>query len=191
MMNPVAPLLLLAALLQGCAASTPAALRDAPVQSPSLEQVRAQPDSYTDLRLRWGGTIEKVENLPQTTRIEIVARPLQRSGEPVSEESSEGRFIAHFDQFLDPTIYARGRQITVVGRLVRIEERELDQMHYRYPVVRAASHHLWPEREPTHDYYPPYWNDPFFYDPWYPFGYPYPYPYPYYYPQRYPRLHAR
>jgi outer membrane lipoprotein len=191
MMHPVAPLLLLAVLLQGCAVSTPAALRDAPVQGPSLEQVRAQPDSYTDLRLRWGGTVVKVENLPQTTRIEIVARPLQRNGEPVPEESSEGRFIAHFDQFLDPTIYALGRQITVVGRFVRIEERELDQMHYRYPVVRVASHHLWPEREPLRDDYPPYWNDPFFYDPWYPFGYPYPYPYPYYYPQRYPRLHAR
>ncbi|MCW8917537.1 MAG: Slp family lipoprotein [Gammaproteobacteria bacterium] len=188
MMHPVALLLLLAALLPGCAASIPAALREAPAQSPSLEQVRTQPESYPEVRLRWGGTIVMVENLPQTTRIEIVARRLHASGEPVSEDSSAGRFIAHFDQFLDPTIYASGRALTVVGRFVRLEQRELDKMRYRYPLVRVESHHLWPEPEPLHHYYDPYWHDPFFYDPWYPFGYPYPY---YYYPYRYPRPHAR
>jgi hypothetical protein len=63
-------------------------------------------------------------------------------------------------------------------------------MHYRYPVVRVESHHLWPEPAPIHHRYDPYWHDPFFYDPWYPFGYPYPYPY-HYNPYRYPRPHAR
>jgi outer membrane lipoprotein len=188
MKQPVAILLLLSALLQGCAASIPAALRDAPQQSPSLGQVRAQPDNYIDLRLRWGGNIVKVENLPQTTRIEIVARQLSSRGEPLDENSSEGRFIAHFDQFLDPSIYTIGRELTVVGRFVSLEQRDLDQMHYRYPLVRVEAHHLWSEPEPAHDHYNPHWNDPFFYDPWYPFGYPYPY---YYYPQRYPRPHAR
>lgn len=188
MKQSVALLLLLSALLQGCASAVPAALRDAPKLSPSLGQVRAQPDTYTDMRLRWGGTIVKIENLPQTTRIEIVARQLSSGGEPRSGDSSEGRFIAQFDSFLDPSIYTIGRSLTVVGRFVRLEQREIDQMHYRYPVVRVESHHLWPEQEPVHEYYDPYWHDPFFYDPWYPFGYPYPY---YYYPQTYPRPHAR
>lgn len=190
MKQAVALLLLLGALLQGCASGVPAALRDAPKQSPTLGQVRAQPDSYTDLRLRWGGTIVKLENLPQSTRIELVARPLDKHGEPLSGDSSEGRFIARFDSFLDPSIYTIGRNLTVVGSFVHLEQRELDQMRYRYPVIRVESHHLWPEQEPAHEYYDPYWHDPFFYDPWYPFGYPYPYYY-YPYPQSYPRPHAR
>ncbi len=172
----IPPLLLLFTLLPGCASQPPEALRDAPQESPSLGQVKSQPDSYAEVRLRWGGTIARVENLPQTTRIEIVARKLYSTGEPIASDSSEGRFIAQFDAFLDPAIYAAGRSLTVVGRFVRIEPRQLDKMEYRYPLLRAQSHHLWPEPEPVDPYYDPYWHDPFFYDPWYPFGYPYHYP---------------
>jgi len=174
------PLLALLILLQGCASKPPAALRDAPAQSPSLSQVRAQPSTHVEMRLRWGGTIARVENLPQTTRIEIVARKLYENGEPIDSDSSDGRFIAQFDQFLDPAIYSAGRSLTVVGRFVRIEPRQLDQMEYRYPLVRVESHHLWPVPDPVEEY--PYRYDPFFYDPWYRFGYPYPYaPWPYRY----------
>lgn len=186
---PTQPLLLvlLALLLAACASNTPRALRDAPEHSPSLGQVHARPDAYINQRLRWGGTIARIENLPQSTRLEIVARRLYDSGKPLDEDSSEGRFLAHIDQFLDPSIYNIGRNITVVGRLERIEERELDKMHYRYPVVSVDSHHLWPEPEPYQEpYYDPFIYDPFFYDPWYPFGYPYPY-----YPHRHPKPRYR
>ncbi len=175
--SPVPLLLLLSAwLLHGCASSTPSALRDAPKQSPRLSQVRAQPDVFVDTRIRWGGTIARIENLPQTTRLEIIARKLYDHGEPTGEDSSEGRFLAQVDRFLDPSIYTPGRSITVVGRFARIEQRQLDQMVYHYPLLRVESHHLWPEPEPYQEHY-----DPFFYDPWHPFGYPYPYyPSPYY-----------
>ena len=171
----VLSLLLLSALLQGCASNTPAPLRDAPRQSPSLSQLHAQPDAFINVRLRWGGTIARVENLPQTTRIEIVARRLYDNGEPMNVDSSEGRFLVQVDRFIDPSIYVIGRAITVVGRFVRIEQRELDQMHYHYPLLTVESHHLWPEPEPHDEHAPPFWHDPFFYDPGYPFGYPYPY----------------
>lgn len=171
--------ILLMTLLAGCS-STPTALRDAPRESPLLSQVRAQPEAYVERRLRWGGTIATIENLPQTTRIEVVARRLTRNGEPIQEDRSEGRFLAQFDHFLDPGIYTTGRAITLVGRFVRMEKRQLDQMLYNYPLLRVESYHLWPEPEPYHDHYDPFWHDPLFYDPWYPFGYPYPY-YPYHY----------
>ena len=170
--------LLLVLMLQGCASSVPVALRDAPESSPSLGQVRTQPETYTNMRLRWGGGIVRIENLPETTRLEIVARPLYKHGEPMPTESSEGRFIAQFDQFLDPSIYTVGREITVVGRFIRMQQRELDQMQYNYPLLRIDSHHLWPLPQPYQEpHYDPFLHDPFFYDPWYPFGYPYPYPY--------------
>ncbi len=183
-------LLLFTLLCGGCASSVPVALRDAPEHSPSLGQVSAQPDTFTNVRLRWGGTIVRIENLPQTTRLEIVARPLYKHGRPIGEDSSEGRFIAQFDQFLDPSIYTVGRDITVVGRFRRMEQRELDQMHYNYPLLRVESHHLWPLPVPYEEpHYDPFLYDPFFYDPWYPYVYPYPY-YPYYpYYPSYPSRH--
>ena len=176
------PLLLLpvALLLSACAATVPPALRDAPAQSPTLSQVRSDAAHYLDSRVRWGGTIVTIENLQQSSRLEIVARRLYRNGEPIAEESSEGRFIAHFDHFLDPAIYTAGRSITVVGSISGSEERKIDKMHYHYPLVRVSAYHLWPQPEP-HQHLPPYpyydqfYYDPFFYDPWYPFRYPYPY----------------
>jgi outer membrane lipoprotein len=172
--NRILLILSLTYLLQACS-STPAALRDAPELSPSLKQVQQQSDAYIDRRLRWGGTIVQLENLPDSTIIEIVARRLWKNGEPKSEDHSEGRFLARIDRFLDPAIYGSERSITVVGRLQRIEKRQLGQMYYQYPVVTVESHHLWPEPEPCQECYDPFLHDPFFYDPWYPFGYPYPY----------------
>ncbi len=178
------PLLAFMALLAGCATSPPTVLRDAPENSPSLNQLRTQPDSYAEVRLSWGGTIARVENLPQTTRIEVVARKLYSTGEPIESDHSEGRFIAQFDQFLDPAIYSAGRAVTVIGRFTRMEHRQLDQMQYRYPLISVESHYLWPVPEPVEPYYDPYWHDPLFYDPLYPFGYPFGYPYYYPYPHR-------
>lgn len=180
MHKPIIVASLLLMLLQGCAATTPATLRDAPKQGPSPNQVRAQSEEYLNVPVRWGGTITRVENLPQRTRIEVVARRLHDNGEPRDEDRSEGRFIAEFDNFLDPSIYSTGRTITVFGRISGLEELALGQMRYHYPVLQAISHHLWPEPDPVypHEHYDPYWYDPYFYDPWYPFRYPYPYYYP-------------
>ncbi len=165
------PLILMLILLGGCS-TTPEALRDAPAQSPSLGRVQSAPDRYIGERLRWGGTIVAVTNLPQHSLIEIVARPLDDDGEPRESDRSEGRFIARMKGFVEPTIYTSGRSITVVGRLAGMQQQKLDKMEYRYPLIDVASHHLWPEPEPV-EYYDPYWYDPLFYDPWYPYGYPY------------------
>jgi outer membrane lipoprotein len=175
------PSLLLALLLSGCS-TTPEALRDAPQQSPSLREVQENPASYRGIALSWGGTIVSVENLPLYSRIEIIARELDKHGEPRETDHSGGRFIAQVEGFLDPEIYSSGRTITVVGKFIRVDERQLDQMRYRYPLVAVSAYHLWPVPEPVPDHYDPYWDDPFLYDPWYPFGYPYPYryPWPYY-----------
>jgi len=170
--------LLALVLLAGCASALPEQIRRAPAGNPELGVVRTAPERYIDSPVRWGGTIARVDNLKGESRIEIVARELLSYGEPRSSDRSAGRFLAYVAGFIDPAIYASGRAVTVSGTLRGSETRLLDQMEYLYPVVRVTSYHLWPEPEPLYDRYP----DPFFYDPWYPFGYPYPYPYLYLYP---------
>lgn len=173
--------LALAALLgvAGCA-STPEALRGAPEFSPDVRQVRAAPESYLEVAVRWGGVIVAVENRASESVVEVVSRPLSRSGRPRETDQTFGRFLAHVSGFLDPAVYAQGREFTVVGRLHGLEPRTIGGYAYTYPLVRVTAHHLWPPLPPppVHEpyfYRPPYYRWPY-YDPWYPYG-PYPYRY--------------
>lgn len=170
-------LLLLLFTLYACTSPVPEAVRKAPEGSPSLPTVNSAPERYLNANIRWGGTIAHVQNLPGETRIEIVARELNRDGKPKEYDRSEGRFIAVFNAFLDPAIYATDRNLTVVGQVTGTEEKRLGDMEYRYPVVKVLSHYLWPKPIPY--YRDPYY--PYYYDPWDPYWYPYPwYRYPYY-----------
>ena len=44
--------------------------------------------------VEWGGVIVSLENLSNTTELEIIAYPLTHSGQPDTDEPPEGRFIA-------------------------------------------------------------------------------------------------
>jgi len=170
-------LLLMLALLGGCASQAPRAISEAPAKNISLTQALQDPQGLRGATVRWGGAIASVQNRRDETWIEIVERPLWRDGQPRDTDRSEGRFLAHVAGFLDPAVYAKNRLITVAGTLDETETRTIGEFPYRYAVVRVSDAHLWPkESNVYHHYYSPYW-----YDPWYPWGYPY---YPYYLPPR-------
>jgi len=166
-------LFLSAALLLGACSTVPETIREPAVAQISLTQAQENPDTVKGSQVRWGGTIARVENRQQQTRIEIVARELYDDGEPKKSDQSLGRFMTQIDGFLDPAIYAVGRNITVVGSLSGTTPGKLGEMNYLYPVVQAESHYLWPLREE-----PCETCAPWYYDPWYPWG-PY-HRYPYY-----------
>ncbi len=139
---------------------------------PSLKEVRQDPSAFVGERIRWGGTIARVENREKVTRIQLVARRLGKEGRPRAEGRSNGRFLTEVEGFLDPVVYAQGRLLTVVGRLQEPETRPIGDYPYRFPVVRAESHHLWPEPDPIRS--PRYYDGPYG-DPWYrfhPYGHP-------------------
>lgn len=167
----------LAVILYACASGVPEQIRSEPEGSPPLPLVISTPERYLSAPVRWGGTIAHVQNLPGETRIEIVARELAGDGEPKNLDRSEGRFIAIFNRFLDPAIYAVDRNLTVRGQITGSVVKQLGEMDYSYPLVKVEASYLWPKPLPRYDYY-----DPFLYDPWYPYWYPYPwYRHPYYY----------
>lgn len=168
------PLLLLTGLLllAGCS-TTPEVLRGTAQQEPDPAQVRAAPGRHIGATVRWGGIIAAVDNGPTESVIQIVARPLSRSGRPLETDASAGRFLLRIDGFVDPVVYANGRELTAVGHITGVEQRNIGAYPYSYPVLHASSHHLWalrPPPAPEPFYYPPY---PY-HRPWYPYG-PYPY----------------
>jgi outer membrane lipoprotein len=157
---------LLAALwLAGCASTLPQAIREAPPGAPLLDEVRADPPRFQGSPVRWGGVIASVSNRAEDTLIEVVSRPLERSGRPRETDASQGRFLARVAGFLDPAVYQAGRELTVSGRVTGLEARLVGGHEYPYVRVEVELYHLWPIREPAREpYYPPWW-----YDPWYPY----------------------
>lgn len=176
-MNRLGVVMLSTTLLAGCASQIPEQIRNVPASSPSVSEARAGTERLVGARVRWGGTIASVENRESQTWIEIVARELQEDGRPSQGDHSQGRFLARFQGFLDPAIYSKGRQITVVGSLNGQQTRAIDKYEYTYPVVNVESHYLWDKilpdsyaRDPYLQsplFYDPYFYDPFYYDPFY------------------------
>jgi len=138
----------------------------------------AQHGAGTGNPVRWGGTIISTTPAEEDTCLEILARPLNAEARPRRTDESDGRFIACARGFYDPAIYARGRDVTVVGTLQKPEERTIGQHKYVFPKVAAETVYLWPKRPEVYLYQP--WYDPYWYPgwgPWYyaPFWGPWPY----------------
>lgn len=152
------------ALLAGGCASAPGTI-STPHDGPGVAEVRADPGGHAGANVRWGGTISEVSNLEDRTVITVVARPLTRRGEPLSDQRALGRFFAEVGRFLDPEEYKSGRRITVVGRFTGIRQSNIDQYTYDYPVVQVENLYMWREYAV---------RDPYRYGPYYP---PFPYRY--------------
>jgi outer membrane lipoprotein len=182
MMNSVRTFCLftsIAFVIAGCS-STPSR-PDVPEPTLTITSVLASPEQYIGQRVRWGGTIAKVENKSKTTQVEIVSRNLKKNGRPKSNDKTAGRFLAIFDRFLDPGVYTEDRQITVHGTVAGTQKGRIGDYTYTYPTVTVDTHTLWkPPVKPIH-YYDPLWDSwyyqPYFfrrhYDPFNPYSFYY------------------
>ena len=76
----------------GCSSNVPQAIRGDPAEGAlkpvSVAQVQQDAESYRGQRVRWGGSIIAVRNLPDNTEIEVLSRPLDSDGEPRAEGAS-------------------------------------------------------------------------------------------------------
>ena len=166
-------------LLSGCASTLPDSISGELKGNPEFSDVISNIEEHIDAQIRWGGAIVKVENRENQSWIEIVARELYQSGRPRNNDYSPGRFIAIVDGFIDPTVYAAKRQITVVGIVQQAHSAKIDQFNYLYPLVQTSSHHLWSVVSQQRRNYP----SPYFYNRFY-FGYPGYYSHRYHYGYR-------
>lgn len=125
-------------------------------QPVTLKQARNMNDSA---QVRWGGVIAKVRNQERESVIEIVAKPLSSSARPRDLDASGGRFLAIIPDFIDPVVYKKGREITVVGNLSDMIDGKIGEMKYVFPVVRVTGHHLWKKRAEVKEVH--YWGASF------------------------------
>jgi outer membrane lipoprotein len=130
------------------------------------------PEAFRGESVIWGGVIIETVARPSDTLILVRQTELDFQKQPKDLDRSAGRFIVRYAGFLDPAIYSKDREITVVGTIAGKEDRPVGERLYTYPVVDVRDLRLWEKRM----------DPPYYYDPWY-WG-PYPWrPYPWH---RYP-----
>ena len=157
--------------LAGCATTIPRSIREPAPGNITLARARAAGPELTGKQIRWGGTIATTTNRKRDTWLEVVERPLDSEGRPRRTDRTGGRFLVRVAGFLDPSVYARGRDITVSGTLLAPQSGTIGEYPYLFPVVNAGQIHLWPRPRPV----PRYDYDPFWPGPWYPWGSRFPY----------------
>lgn len=159
-------------ILSSCASNIPKDIRSDLEGAPTLAQVHAQPDAFLSQRVRWGGKILKIENKQNASTITVVAFSLNSYGRPENTDQSPGRFIATVNQFLEPELYSKDREITVTGPLQKSVTQNVGEFAYNHPVVQVDNYYLWPVRQEIEpDYMNHWWHDSW-YNPYYPWPYP-------------------
>jgi len=164
-------------LLAGLAACAPVSQeirREAEASAPFTE-IRKDPERFKGAVVVWGGVIIETVNRQGSTAVRVMQTALDFQGRPTDLDRSEGRFIVVVDRFLDPDIFKKGRELTVGGEIAGSETHPIGEIRYVYPVVRASELKLWEQRIPYPPYYydPWYWGPPYPWRPWGPWGRPY------------------
>lgn len=146
--------------------------------NPPLRAVQGNIEQYRDTLIVWGGTVVETVNTPEGSVMELVQIPVDRYGYIVDTDTSYGRYLAIFRGFLDPTIFKKGRHLTVAGRLAGSRTKLLGKMEYIYPLIDIREFYIWKKEEL-------YYLNQSYIPPAYPYVYPYQYPAPYAYPYKY------
>ncbi len=135
-------LLFLISLLAGCA-STPDFDTSAVVKSLTPQSVIAEPADSRGKTALWGGTILDTRNLKDSTRIEVLAYPLDSSQRPILSNKPLGRFIIRQQGYLEPATFNQGRLVSVIGSVGESQGGNVGDSPYTYPVLNAQQLHLW------------------------------------------------
>ncbi|MEA3412065.1 MAG: Slp family lipoprotein [Pseudomonadota bacterium] len=103
----------------------------------------AEPDIARDRTVLWGGVILNIANLEDGTRLEVLSYPLDSKQRPRRDEDPMGRFFVVNTDYLEPTEYAEGRLLTVIGTFGKTVEGKIGETDYTYPVLNSDGLYLW------------------------------------------------
>lgn len=156
-------MLSVALLLHGCAYAISPDMAKQADTTVTFKELRADPERFKGKIVILGGAVIQTTALQQNTLIEVEEKPLDYWGMPKRTKKTGGRFNALVRGYLDPLVYAPGRQITVAAEVAGTHSAELGEAEYSDPVVVAKEIKLWPRERESQDKLQ--WMDPL-YDPY-------------------------
>lgn len=167
-MKCIVPIMLL--LLTACS-HVPVEIKDPPSPDLQLAQYNKQADKQHGINVRWGGQVVKIENDKNGSTLHIAQFPLNGFGRPNINKDSDGRFLAHSSEFIDPYIYKVGTRVTVYGAIKAERKVNIDKKTLNLPLIEISDIYRWIITEQRAE---PYWQGyPYYYDR---FGYGVSYP---------------
>jgi outer membrane lipoprotein len=142
---------LASALILAACASGPQISTEGVNQTVSPKQAVAEIEQLQGNEVLWGGMIVNSTNLEDSTRLEVLAYPLDGSQRPAVSEQPTGRFLALESGYLETVDYRQGRLVTIKGTLAETRKGEIGEADYTYPVVQSDQVYLWPEEDLADD----------------------------------------
>lgn len=91
------------------------------------------------------------KNTDEGTYLEVVEKEVDYRGEPKDTDISHGRFLILYDGYLDTVIYARGREVSVVGEILGKKIRQLGETQYSYPLIKSKKLYLFEKQRKQHN----------------------------------------
>jgi outer membrane lipoprotein len=141
-------ILILTSLVVGCAHVVSKELREK-AEEIAPTALFKDPDAYKGRLVILGGLIVSSINTKEGTYIEVVQKPLDYRGRPSDTDTSHGRFIIFYDEYLDTAIYCQGREITAAGEVMGKRMRPLGEIQYPYLLIKSRELHLFEPRYPV------------------------------------------
>jgi outer membrane lipoprotein len=111
----------------------------------AFPELQASVDSYRGRLVLLGGEVLSAKQLKTGTKIEVLQLPLNFLDEPSGDRTtSQGRFLAVKQGFLDPLTLPTGTKVTIVGEVTGGSTQPLDEMEYTYPMLEIRHLKIWP-----------------------------------------------
>ncbi len=121
---------------------------------------------------RLGGKVIRATALENQTEVEVLSMEVDRfSAKPILASSTNGRFIAVLNGFVDP-LSLQDQYITVKGILDGKRGGKIDQANYLYPVIKVEHYRIWQqviEYYRDEEEWADYWESRRYGGPWGPF----------------------
>ncbi len=132
-------LMILTLALSGCGPRIPRDVVGQVTWDGDFRTLQANPAEYQNEFVTFGGRIINTENFEDHAEITVLQYPLDHANRPRMDRESEGRFIVVSDSFLDPEVYARGKMLTVAGRVTGSERRSIGNFQYDHPIIEGET----------------------------------------------------
>lgn len=133
-------------LLTACASAPPIDMAGADAAL-TPKQALANIDAARGRRVAWGGVIVNTRNLKETTEIEVLGYPLDKSGRPEIGDAAQARFLLEQAGYLEAADYGAGRLVSAVGTVTGTRQGLVGEAPYTYVVLQVDQLHLWPANE--------------------------------------------
>lgn len=135
-----------ATVLPACQSVIPREIRDQADVGITFDSVFPDPAAHQGKMILWGGVILETRNEKDGTYIEVIEFPLGLNDRPQPNKKPGGRFLILHPGFLDPVVYGRGREITVIGEIIGKRTKAIEETEYTYPVVKEREVVFWKPR---------------------------------------------